>query len=111
MDIGKVASSPPVQISNSRREAVVKQQQQEEQKIKQNLRNAAPDLVETRSILNEITRNTRFSYSINEKIDSFVVKIIDRDTDTVVKEIPSKELQKLHENLRDAIGIFIDRMV
>ncbi len=59
----------------------------------------------------KMMRNTRFSYSINEKIDSFVVKIIDRDTETVVKEIPSKELQTLHENLREAIGIFIDRKV
>jgi len=72
---------------------------------------AVPDLKETKSILNEFTSNTRFSYSINEKIDSFVVKIIDRNTDKVVKEIPSKELQNLHENLREAIGIFIDQMV
>ncbi len=109
MNVGKVASSGPVQISNNRNNAAVKQQQLEQQKAKVKL--TKPDLAETESILGDMIKNTRFSYSINEKIDSFVVKIIDRDTDTVVKEIPSRELQTLHENLREAIGIFIDRMV
>ncbi len=109
MNIGKIASSGPVQISNNRSSAAVKQQQIEQQKQKVKL--TTPDLAETKSILGDLIQNTRFSYSINEKIDSFVVKIIDRDTDTVVKEIPSRELQTLHENLREAIGIFIDRMV
>ncbi len=78
---------------------------------KPKVKQKAPDVKQTKSILDEFTKNTRFSYTINKKIDSFVVKIIDRDTDKVVKEIPSKELQKLHENLREAIGIFIDEMV
>ncbi|MDC7234055.1 MAG: flagellar protein FlaG [Spirochaetales bacterium] len=108
MNIGRVASSGPVPV-DARQKAAAGRQQVEQQK--QRLKLTAPDLDETKSILNEITNNTRFSYSINEKIDSFVVKIIDRNTDKVVKEIPSRELQTLHENLREAIGIFIDRMV
>jgi len=106
MDVGRISSSGPVQINTTQNAA---KQQVEQQKPKVKL--TVPDLKETKSILNEFTNNTRFSYSINEKIDSFVVKIIDRSTDKVVKEIPSRELQTLHENLREAIGIFIDRMV
>jgi flagellar protein FlaG len=106
MNIGRVSSSGPVQIGTPK---IADKQQVDLQKQKVKL--TAPDIKETKSILNEITNNTRFSYSINEKIDSFVVKIIDRNTDKVVKEIPSRELQTLHENLREAIGIFIDKMV
>lgn len=108
MNVGKLASSGPVQVDPRQRAASAKHHAEQQKK---RIKLAAPDLKETKSILNEITNNTRFSYSINEKIDSFVVKIIDRNTDKVVKEIPSRELQKLHENLREAIGIFIDRMV
>lgn len=108
MNIGKIASSGPVQIDTRQKIAAAKHQVEQQ---KQKLKLTAPDLDETKSILNEITNNTRFSYSVNEKIDSFVVKIIDKNTDRVVKEIPSRELQTLHENLREAIGIFIDQMV
>jgi flagellar protein FlaG len=108
MNVDRISSSGPVQILAKQKAKVMKQQVELQ---KQKVKNTAPDIKETRTILNEITNNTRFSYSINEKIDSFVVKIIDRNTDKVVKEIPSKELQTLHENLREAIGIFIDKMV
>ncbi|QEN07211.1 flagellar protein FlaG [Oceanispirochaeta crateris] len=108
MNVGKISSSGPVQISTQQNAERSKQQVELQ---KQKVKLTVPDIKETRTILNEITNNTRFSYSINEKIDSFVVKIIDRSTDKVVKEIPSRELQTLHENLREAIGIFIDKMV
>jgi len=109
MDIRSISNSGPVNLNNVKQQQTsnVKQQVILQQK-KVNV--AHPDLNETKKILNEFTTNTRYSYSINEKIDSFVVTIIDRDTDTVVKEIPSRELQNLHENLKEAIGIFIDQM-
>ncbi len=108
MDIGRITSSGPVNITKvNQQTANVKQQVKLEQK---KVKLSHPDLNETKRILNEATSNTRFSYSINEKIDSFIVKIIDRNTDKVVKEIPSQELQRLHENLKEAIGIFIDQM-
>ena len=108
MNIGNISNSGPVNINKVNQHTTkVKQQIKLEQK---KVKVAQPDLNETKKILNEFTTNTRFSYSINEKIDSFVVKIIDRDTDKVVKEIPSQDLQRLHENLKEAIGIFIDKM-
>ena len=109
MNIGSISNSGPVNLNNVKQQQAsnVKQQVELQQK---KVKVAHPDLNETKHILNEFTVNTRFSYSVNEKIDSFVVKIIDKDTDKVVKEIPSKELQNLHENLREAIGIFIDQM-
>jgi len=106
MNIGRISSSGPVQINKA-----LNTDKQQVELHKQKVKLTAPNVKETKSILNEVTNNTRFSYSINEKANSFVVKIIDRNTDKVVKEIPSRELQKLHENLREAIGIFIDKMV
>jgi len=50
----------------------------------------------------------RLSFSLNEKIDQVVVKVIDNDTDKVIREIPPAELQHVHERIREVIGILFD---
>ena len=37
-----------------------------------------------------------------------VVKVIDRETDTVIKEIPPRELQIVHARIREALGALFD---
>jgi len=52
--------------------------------------------------------NKRLSFSLNEKLDQVVVKVIDTDTDKVIREIPPAELQHVHERIREVIGILFD---
>jgi len=52
--------------------------------------------------------NKRLAFSLNEKLDQVVVKVIDTDTDKVIREIPPKELQHVHERIREVIGILFD---
>jgi flagellar protein FlaG len=52
--------------------------------------------------------NRRLQFSVNKKIDQVVVKVIDRETETVIKEIPPRELQVVHERIREALGILFD---
>ncbi len=52
--------------------------------------------------------NKRLSFSLNEKLGQVVVKVIDTDTDKVIREIPPKELQHVHERIREVIGILFD---
>lgn len=52
--------------------------------------------------------NRRLSFSLNEKLGQIVVKVIDSDTDKVIREIPPKELQHVHERIREVIGILFD---
>jgi flagellar protein FlaG len=40
-----------------------------------------------------------------------VVKVIDADTDKVIREIPPAELQHVHERIREVIGILFDERV
>ena len=40
-----------------------------------------------------------------------VVKVIDKETDKVIKELPSGELQRLHVRIREAIGLLIDEEI
>lgn len=52
--------------------------------------------------------NRRLSFSVNEKLDQVVVKVIDTQSDKVIKEIPPVELQHVHERIREVIGILFD---
>jgi flagellar protein FlaG len=73
--------------------------------------NIEKELQAIKEVLDRVIKNTRYSYTINEKIDQFVVKIIDKDTDNVIKEIPSREIQRMHENIQEAIGLLFDTQI
>lgn len=53
--------------------------------------------------------NRRLSFSLNEKLDQVVVKVLDADTDKVVREIPPAELQHVYERIREVIGLLFDK--
>ena len=57
------------------------------------------------------TLDRRLKFSINRELDQVVVKVIDRKTDKVIKELPPEEIQRLHVRLREAIGLLIDEEI
>ena len=71
----------------------------------------APDKETIRRTLDNITQNTRFSYTVTDEIGRYIIKIIDRNTDRVIKQIPAEELQALHENIQEAIGLLFDKEI
>ena len=52
--------------------------------------------------------NKRLSFNYNEDLEQMIVKVIDRDTDKVIKELPPNELQRVHLRIREAIGLLLD---
>jgi flagellar protein FlaG len=76
---------------------------------------SAPD-VDMKSALEELQQvglafNKRLQFSLNQKLDTVVVKVIDSQTDKVIKEIPPKELQIVHERIKEAIGLLFDEKI
>ena len=55
--------------------------------------------------------NRRLKFSINRELNQVVVKVIDKNTDKVIKELPSEEIQRLHVRIREAIGLLIDEEI
>ena len=55
--------------------------------------------------------NRRLKYSVNSELRQVTVKVIDRETDNVIKELPPEALQKLHRNMREALGVLIDQQI
>lgn len=53
----------------------------------------------------------RLKFRVSDEIGRVVVTIIDRSTGDVLKEIPSKEIQRLHDHIREAMGVLFDRKI
>ncbi|MBN1898650.1 MAG: flagellar protein FlaG [Spirochaetes bacterium] len=53
--------------------------------------------------------NKRLKFSIDENSKRIVVKVIDSETDKVVREIPPEEVLRFVANLHKFLGIFVDK--
>jgi|SRR6056297_2388256 len=55
--------------------------------------------------------NRKLKFSINRELNQVIVKVIDGETDKVIKEIPPEALQRLHSRMRETIGLLIDEEI
>ena len=76
-------------------------------------RSTKSDLGATASDLEKISLafNKKLRFEVNEELDQVVVKVIDPETDKVIKELPPEELQRLHLKIKEMIGLLFDETV
>ena len=55
--------------------------------------------------------NKRLKFEVNQEANIITVKVIDPETDKVIKELPPEELQRLHARLKETIGLLFDERV
>lgn len=55
--------------------------------------------------------NTTMSFSVDEATGNTVIKIMDRESEKVIREIPPSEMLKLAAKLADIIGRIVDETV
>jgi flagellar protein FlaG len=55
--------------------------------------------------------NKKLRFVVDHNSNNVIVKVIDKETDKVIKEIPPEELQRLYRNLSEAIGLLFNEMV
>ena len=72
-----------------------------------------PDLKQTTSDLEHVSLafNRRLKFVIDHESKEIIVKVIDNETDKVIKVLPPEELQRLHSRIRETLGFLFDRMV
>jgi flagellar protein FlaG len=58
-----------------------------------------------------LTFNKKLQFVVNHRSNEVTVKVIDKETDKVIKELPPEELQRLHTKLRETIGLLFDERV
>ncbi len=55
--------------------------------------------------------NHRVKLSVNEEIGQVIIKVVDSDTDKVIREIPAEEIQHLIAKIRETIGVLVDERI
>jgi len=100
--VGYTPVSPPTPIPvGNRPDAAVT----EPKKEKAHVINAAA------SDLERLVFNRKLQFVVDHNSHEVIVKVIDKDTDKVIKVLPPEELQRLHSNLRESIGFLFDERV
>ena len=76
-------------------------------------RQNAPNLEKTTADLQHISMvfNSRLKFIIDHESNEILIKVIDNETDKVIKVLPPEELQRLHSKVRETLGVLFDRMV
>lgn len=57
------------------------------------------------------TQNKKLRFSIDRESHEILIKVIDPETNKVVKILPPEELRKLHYKIKEAIGIIFDKLI
>ena len=57
------------------------------------------------------TFNKKLQFVVDQQSHEVIVKVIDKETDKVIKVLPPEELQRLHRKLKETIGFLFNEMV
>ncbi len=68
------------------------------------------DVEEMVEALEEMTKTlqTKLNFSINESTNDVVVRVLDKDTEEVIKQFPPEELLELQEKMQDLTGFLFN---
>jgi flagellar protein FlaG len=55
--------------------------------------------------------NKKLRFEVDHESNEVTVKVIDGETDKVIKILPPEELQRLHNKIRETIGFLFDERV
>jgi flagellar protein FlaG len=55
--------------------------------------------------------NKKLQFVVDHRSNEVIVKVIDKATDKVIKELPPEELQRMHNKLKETIGFLFDERV
>jgi flagellar protein FlaG len=58
-----------------------------------------------------IAFNRRLKFEVDHQSHEITVKVIDGETDKVIKILPPEELQRLHRDIEETIGFLFDERV
>ena len=79
--------------------------------------NIVQDMAELKASAQQLQRLSdqvmghKIQFNVNNELGTVVVKIVDPNTNQVLKEIPSVEMQKIKLNVRRTLGAIFDELV
>jgi len=55
--------------------------------------------------------NSSIQFSIDDKSNEIIVRIVDRDTGEVIRQIPPESIVRLRDSMRDMSGLFVEKKI
>ena len=52
--------------------------------------------------------NTSLSFSVDKPTGRTVIRVVNKDTDEVIRQIPPEEMLRLIHKMRDVMGLLLD---
>ena len=80
------------------------------QNIVQNLAEIKEDAQQLQK-LSDMVMGPKLQFRVNQELGSIVINVVDPNTNKVIKEIPSEDIQKLKVRMKKAIGMLFDEMI
>ena len=80
------------------------------QNIEDSIAKIKADSQELQKMASSIT-GRKLQFNVNKELNSVVVTIVDSNTNKVLKQIPSEDIQNLKLRIRKVIGNIFDEMV
>ena len=104
--VGSIPVSPMPLPGDMHRQAVRQETAPKPQGSREPIHSTASDLQRIGLVFNK-----KLQFVVDHNSNQVIVKVIDKETDKVIKELPPEELQRLHNNLKDTIGFLFDERV
>ena len=79
----------------------------------ENLNTAQLDIHQVAADIEQVSQtfNRKLQFVVDHKSQEVIVKVIDKNTDKVIKVLPPEELQRLHRKLKETIGLLFNEKV
>jgi len=108
MSVARVGYAPvqPIPLPGDSRLSEARQQDTQPKAKPQVIQTTATDLQRISHAFNR-----KLQFVVDQSSNLVIVKVIDKDTDKVIKELPPEELQRLYSNLKEAVGLLFNEMV
>lgn len=91
-------------------EPIIQNRSQVAQNIEQNLAEIREDSQQLQK-MSEMMYGRKLQFNVNKELKQVVIAIVDQNTNQVIKEIPSEDMQKLKLRIRKAIGNLYNELV
>ena len=103
---------PPVDVSKETAQPAMKRREEEAPESGTNLvkEKEVQEVVEdVQQYLQQL--NIRLSFKLHDKTGDLVVRVLDKDTGEVIRQIPPEEMLKLREKLEELTGVLLNGKV
>ena len=105
--LGEVKPKTPVQKDNIQSVNGERSQKQNLPEDPEKVKALVKDAVDNfEKFVNDIQVDLR--YEVDEKTDDIIIKIFEKDTDKLIKQIPAEAILKLKQRINDLLGIIYD---